>query len=127
LTAKRSSAPPPGPGFPRIACSEPCDVAFPNEQRARGTVWNVSVRGAYLVIQEPLPPVGYAFRLAFSLPGDDRVIACEARAVWQNPRSVFKGVGAVAAALPPGCGVEFVSIDPGDKARIDRRVKTLHN
>src|SRR3954451_24468768 len=109
MTTKRSVPQTPA-GFPRIACSEPCDVAFPNAQRAQATVWNLSVRGVYLVLQEPLPPVGYVFDVTFALPGDARAIACEVRSVWHNPKSVFKGMGSVARALPPGCGVEFVSI-----------------
>lgn len=80
--------------------------------------------GVYVVMPEPLPPVGETLRLKFSLPSDDRPIECSAQVAWQNVGSIFKGLGATAVGLPPGCGLTFVELAPEDRERIDARVKS---
>jgi hypothetical protein len=116
---------PPASGHYRIACDEPCEVQFAN-LRTEGIVWNVSTVGAYLLLNGPLPEPGSVLRLTFSLPGDPEKISCYARVAWQNPASIFKGCGTVAARLPPGCGFQFVNLQPGDWNRIQDRVQAVH-
>jgi hypothetical protein len=93
------------------------------EERHGGIVWNVSTVGVYLVM-ESMPSLGEVLHLSFILPGEEMAIQCQARVVWQNPPSIFKGCGAKAAGLPPGCGLEFVVLDEMDRARIEARVKS---
>jgi hypothetical protein len=104
----------------RIACSEPCELDAPNANR-QGTVWNVSTRGAYVALESPLPSVGDTMRISFELAGESKPVSCYARVVWHNPASIFKGCGSVAARLPPGCGLQFLNLDPTDWNRIVAR------
>ncbi len=110
----------PKSGFLRIASVEACDVEYRAGCRA-ATTWNVSVLGAYVVIH-PVPDVNEHLRLSFRLPEDPHPIRAVGRVAWQNPPSPVKGVGVRAADLPPGCGVEFLAIDPEDRRRIEARV-----
>jgi hypothetical protein len=80
------------------------------------------VLGVYVVVDTPLPALGDTFHLSFALPGDDVWVQCQARVAWRNPPSIFKGCGASAAGLPPGCGLEFVDLAPADRERIEARV-----
>ena len=88
-------------------------------------MWNVSVVGAFVVVESTLND-GDELSLSFSLPGDERPIDVRARVAWQNRKSVFSGCGDRAVALPPGCGVQFTKIDPGDAQRIDARVRKTY-
>jgi hypothetical protein len=112
----------PQSGVRRIACTESCDVGLESGGR-HGVVWNVSVLGVYVVIDTPIPPLGEVLRLSFSLPGDAAPIVCQGRVAWHNLPSLFKGCGAAAAGLPPGCGFAFVDLSPADRARIEARVE----
>jgi hypothetical protein len=111
----------PASGVRRIACTEPCDVGRESDGR-HGIVWNVSVLGVYLVIDNPIPAPGEVLRLSFALPGDPVRIVCQGRVAWRNLPSLFKGCGAAAAGLPPGCGFAFEDLAPADRARIKARV-----
>ena len=112
--------PQPHSGFRRIACSEPCIITDAEGPRD-GIVWNVSVVGAYIVISR-LPPEGEQIQISFSLPQDPVRINAIARVVWENRSSLWPGCGERAAALPPGCGLEFIRLDAADHARIAARV-----
>jgi hypothetical protein len=112
----------PTSGFRRIACTEPCQIGGEESGRP-GTVWNVSVLGLYVVMEEPLPAVGDILSIRFCLPQDPRPIRSSARVAWQNPASIFKGLGAAAVGLPPGCGWAFVEMSAEDRERIDSRVR----
>jgi len=112
----------PASGHQRIACGEPCEVSLGSERR-QGMIWNVSVVGVYCVLTPPLPASGEIVRLTFTLPGDPAPIICQARIRWQNAPSIFKGVGQIKMALPPGCGIEFTVLDARDAERISQRVR----
>ena len=108
----------PASGYRRIVCSEPCRVSVDTAGDLEGVVWNLSVRGAYLILATPFPEVGEALRLTFPLPGDSRSMSCRGRIAWRNPPSVIQGLGTMAAGLPPGCGVEFVGLSSAEAERI---------
>ncbi len=111
----------PASGYVRIACGEPCEVVI-DDTRREGTIWNLSVLGVFVVLEPPLPAIDQPALLTFTLPGDPRPITCQARVRWQNLPSIFKGCGEPARTLPPGCGFEFVMLDPSDAARVGARV-----
>jgi PilZ domain len=113
----------PSSGVRRIALSEPCDLGFEASGR-HGIVWNLSVLGAYVLLEAPLPALGETMRLSFSLPEDATRVECQVRVAWVNPPSFFKGCGSAAAGLPPGCGFAFIDLPPSDRERIAARVDT---
>jgi hypothetical protein len=113
----------PASGYHRIACGEPCQVAYDNRP-LDGMVWNLSVVGVYVVLGPPLPEAGDTLVLTFTLPGDPRPITCQGRVRWHNPPSIFKGCGRTKLGLPPGCGIEFTVLDSGDAERIEARVRS---
>jgi hypothetical protein len=111
----------PASGHRRIACNEQCELEF-GERHRDAIIWNLSDLGVY-VIGDTLPAVGETVHISFSLPGDAAPIHCEARCIWQNPPSIFKGCGALARGLPPGCGLEFVALADDARRRIRDRIK----
>jgi hypothetical protein len=91
--------------------------------RLPGTVRNVSIRGVYVGMPEPLPPVDSRVVLTFPLAGERTHIACEGRVRWLNEPSIFDGRGNTKPSLPPGCGVEFLRLDTLDRERIAALVR----
>jgi len=112
-----------GPAHPRIDRGAPCAVFFQGE-RLPGIVRNVSTRGVYVELSE-LPPADSRVVLTFSLAGDHTHIACEGRVRWLNPppSSLEEGCSVTNSSLPPGCGVEFLRLDPLDRERIDALIR----
>ena len=108
------------PSARRIASAEPCEIE--DSPRRKGTVWNLSAKGLYMVIDPP-PEVGMRARISFGLPNDNKPVKAEARIAWSNPRSSRRGSGAAAFGLPPGCGLEFLVIDAADLTRIEKHVQ----
>jgi len=108
----------PRSGVARIACSAACELG-----NISGTIWNLSVLGAYIVVSEPLPEIGTEVRISFALEGDPVPIVTRARVAWHNPPSLFRGCGAVCPSQPPGCGVQFLALSPLDRERIEARVR----
>lgn len=108
------------PAARRIASAEQCEIE--DYPKRKGTVWNLSTKGLYMVIDPP-PEVGIRVRISFGLPDDDEPVKAEVRIAWCNPRSARKGSGSAAFGLPPGCGLEFLVIDAADVARIERHVQ----
>lgn len=106
-------------GARRIASVEPCEIE--GNPSLRGTVWNVSAGGLYVVIELP-PDLGLRVRIAFSLPNEEKPVKAEARIAWRNPRSTKRGRGSKVFGLPPGCGLEFLVIDSEDLERIQKHV-----
>ena len=106
----------------RIACGERCELVSFDGYRRQGRAWDVSVAGVYLAVPAPFPHVGRKVLLTFALRGDPTPITCEARIQWHNRPSKHGG-GMAKAALPPGCGVEFVALDPDDAERIGGHVR----
>jgi hypothetical protein len=86
----------------------------------------VSVLGAYVVLNEPLPEAGTQLRFSFTLPGDAAPIVTEVRVAWQNPPSPFRGCGNACMSQPPGCGLEFMALSDADRDRIQARVLASH-
>ena len=115
----------PRSGVVRLACSEPCEVQAQSTVW-HGTIWNVSVLGAYVALDGILPDVGTEVHLSFKLPADSIPIATLARVAWQNPASLFKGCGEICAPQPPGCGLEFLALRDEDRERIRARVASTH-
>jgi hypothetical protein len=105
----------------RIASVGPCELEGPASQR--GTVWNLSLGGLYVVIDPP-PEVGTRIRIAFALPNEEEPVKADVRIVWRNPGSKKRGRGTAVFSLPPGCGLEFLVIDMQDRERIEKRVRT---
>jgi hypothetical protein len=101
---------------------EPCQLEAGS--RLSAVVWDLSVGGAYVVINPP-PPPGSKVSLVFSLPRAVRPIRAESRVAWNNPPSSTHGCGSRAARLPPGCGLEFLVIDHADAVRIQEHVASL--
>jgi hypothetical protein len=116
----------PRSGHTRVSCEAPCVLVSLDGYRRQGTIANLSTKGVYAAVPAPLPPAGRTVVLSFVLPGDPGVITCEARVEWQNAPSQNDGEGAVKPALPPGCGLSFRGLDPGDARRILARVVALH-
>jgi hypothetical protein len=106
----------------RIPCGEPCEVVSLDGYCGQGRAWDVSVSGVYLAVPAPLPLLGRKVLLTFALRGDPTPITCEARVQWHNRPSVSGG-GVRKPMLPPGCGVEFVSLEPDDAQRISEHVR----
>lgn len=111
-------------GFTRIACNEPCEIEDETGSHP-STLWNVSVLGAYVVVQHVLD-VGQQLVLSFRLPGDPTPIRARVRVAWANPPARHKGLGDKALDLPPGFGLEFVGLDPADLGRIEARVQQTY-
>jgi hypothetical protein len=106
----------------RIPCGEPCEVVSFEGYCGRGRAWDVSESGVYLAVPSPLPLLGEKVLLTFALRGDATPITCEARVQWHN-RPSPRGGGVRKPKLPPGCGVEFVSLAPADAKRIGDHVR----
>ena len=113
-------------GAPRIALCERCEFEVAGTGTLRGgVVWNVSVVGLYLVVQEDIPPQDAIVSVRLWLPGDPRPVLAQAQVVWRNPPSPVSGCGAKALRFPPGCGLRFADIAEDDLARIRSRVETV--
>ena len=123
--ARRTALTQPLSGFWRIACCEPCCIRASDRSQVEGVIWNLSVVGAYVVLQSPRPE-GDLLSLSFTLPGDDHAVEAQARVVWQNRPSVWPGCGERSVALPPGCGVEFTRLEEPDATRIEERVRKTY-
>jgi hypothetical protein len=111
-------------GFYRIACNEACQIELGGGTRD-GVVWNVSTLGLYLVLPPPLPEIGERLSVRFRLTGDPLEIVAQCRVVWQNAQFV-RGAGQKNPAMPPGCGVQFVALQPADHDRIEARVRATY-
>jgi len=104
-------------GFRRIPCSEKC-VVHVRGLSFEGRLCNISVLGVYLS-SNPVPNIGEALRLSFTLPGDSNPIHAEADVTWRNPsenQRVFN--------LPTGCGVRFLKMEPPDRERLEAFVSS---
>jgi hypothetical protein len=114
-------------GADRIACGERCDFEVDGVEGSReGVIWNLSVAGLYLVIQDDIPNVGTGLRISLRLPGDPRPLPARVEVVWRNPPSPFSGCGSNAPRFPPGCGAKFVDIAASDLTRIKSRVESVY-
>jgi len=78
---------------------------------------NINEGGLFIETENP-PPTGTAVLLKFKLPGEEDPILVHGRVVWTTARSGAAGPG-------PGMGIEFDSLDPAARARIDQVVRNL--
>jgi hypothetical protein len=83
-----------------------------------GLVCNLSVQGAYVTLDEPLPEPGETVQLAVALPGQEPIIQAEAVVACQN-REAATGPD----SLPPGIGLRFVSLPGIYKTRVESLVR----
>ncbi len=102
----------PHSGFTRIPYTQRCRLRR-GEQQVSGLLCNISVLGVYVALAEP-PDVDEVVDLEFPLPGSDEPVVARAIVTWQNAEEPQKADG-----LPPGCGLRFSAVDPGDAARIE--------
>lgn len=105
----------PHTGFTRIPYAQRCRVDR-GETSVEGVLCNVSVLGVYITML-PLPSVGDAVRISFSLPGGGEPVVAGGVVTWQNPEEP-----GLAKMLPPGCGIRFESLTREDHERIERLV-----
>jgi len=109
----------------RILCQEPCDLQA-DETSYAGTLWNVSVAGAYVATTEPVGDPGRRVILSFCLPGELTLIRVNARVAWVNPpASDRRARSRRAEDLPPGCGLEFLDLAQIERTRITARVQGI--
>lgn len=87
-----------------------------------GVLWNLSGRGVYLVVANPLEE-GRVVRISFTIQPERWVVRTLARVAWVNPPSGAEGSGLRSSKLPPGCGLEFVALEPADLEMIDSHVR----
>ena len=83
-----------------------------------GLVCNLSVQGAYVTLDEPLPEPGETVQLAVALPGQEPIIQAEAVVASQS-REAPTGPD----SLPPGIGLRFVSLPGLYKTRVETLVR----
>lgn len=106
----------------RIACVEPCQIE--GVECDSGVLWNLSGRGVYLVVSNPLEK-GRIVQISFTLPPERSVVRTTARVAWCNPPSRSKSCGARSLKLPPGCGLEFVALDQADLDVIESHIERI--
>lgn len=111
----------PSSGNKRVVCAELCEVEDARGRHHTCRIWNVSVGGVYVAIQ-PFAKIDEPLTLSFCLPGETQPIRVEGRVAWWNPPSAVRGVGQLAAHLPPGCGVQYLDPSPTARRHIERRV-----
>jgi hypothetical protein len=125
MTLRLSPSPrAPDSSHARIACCDECDLLFEGASRP-GTVWDISVLGAYVVVSDPVPPVDSQIQLTISRLGEVTPAVITGRVRWVNGPSIFPGCGRTKATLPPGCGVEFLHLDGSLREWIAVRVRSL--
>jgi len=82
----------------------------------RGTLCNLSARGAYAAVPEP-PRRGESLLVSFRLPGQAELFERAALCAWENPPRATR-----VRALPPGCGLHFVDLSDADVALLEATV-----
>ncbi len=79
-------------------------------------VYDIGPGGVFVPTPAPLPP-GTELELSLHLPGERRIIRAEGRVVWTNLVD--------SPSLPAGMGIRFLRIDPTDRIRLERRLRSL--
>ena len=120
--ARLRSVQQPRSGATRVPCNEPCEVQEAGWRRG-GTLWNLSILGAYVVLDGAVPALNTQVHLSFTLPADPVPIKVQACVAWQNPAARLKSSGVICPAQPPGCGVEFLTMSAEDRDRVSRYVR----
>jgi hypothetical protein len=89
-----------------------------SERVRGGLMCNLSVQGAYVTLNEPLPETGEPVQIAVAVPGQDpllqadTVVACLNREAPTGPDS-----------LPPGIGLRFVTLPEVYRSRVEGLVR----
>jgi hypothetical protein len=102
-------------GFVRVPYLRRCQV-MAGSRPLVGVVCNVSALGVYVALDE-IPFERERVEVSFMLPRESRRFIAVADVVWRNPPDAV-----LLDRMPPGCGLRFVSLSPGDRARIERLV-----
>ena len=76
-------------------------------------VIDLGLSGVFVERREPLP-VGAPVRIRFQLPGNALPVVAECRVAWWHPASAPTD----RRSLPPGGGLEFVTLSASDRSRI---------
>jgi uncharacterized protein (TIGR02266 family) len=105
-------------GAKRVPFVQPCRIGATGSD-AEGMIRNVSVLGVYLDA-DPIPKVGERLRLRFALPDGLAPVEVEAEVAWRNTATRHK-----VPALPPGCGLRFVTLGDRDRERIQALVRSF--
>jgi Tfp pilus assembly protein PilZ len=84
-------------------------------------VCNLSVLGVY-VTSDTIPSEGEPVTLRFLPPDGQGAIECEAEVTWHNPEAPER-----VDSLPPGCGLRFTSMPPGDHERVAALIEDYRN
>jgi uncharacterized protein (TIGR02266 family) len=79
-----------------------------------GAVYNISQEGAFIACDRP-PPEGTRLRVIFELPGAESPLDLEARVTWVNAAGPDED-----PTVPPGMGVQFLSLDRPELALINQ-------
>lgn len=80
-------------------------------------VIDLGLAGVFVERHEPLS-VGAPVRIRFLLPGNALPVVAECRVAWWRAPDVPQG----ARSLPPGGGLEFVTLSGSDRARIREHI-----
>ena len=82
-----------------------------------GFTENISAGGLFIATYQALP-LGANLRVAFRIPGVDRVFECETEVRWvREPDD--------RSSLMPGMGVRFLDLPPDDVRLLDQVIKRL--
>ncbi|MFC1591616.1 TIGR02266 family protein [Thermodesulfobacteriota bacterium] len=75
---------------------------------------NVSNGGVFIKTENPLP-LEAPVHLKMNLPGENEYMDIRGMVVWSNPKGTNN-------AFPNGMGIQFVTVQPDDKAKIQEFV-----
>jgi CheY-like chemotaxis protein len=85
-----------------------------------GNSCNLSTGGLFMETNDPYP-VGTYLNINFMLPDSDHAVNCRARVSWINRPEHLSRVD-----LPPGLGLGFVDLNPGDLSAIRNYLMIEH-
>jgi uncharacterized protein (TIGR02266 family) len=105
--------------FPRIATRLIVRFGRDSEHMHHGFSFNLSSGGMFLETEDPWPP-DQELLLEFSLPNTDHPILCEAIVSWNNSTDQ-----PVNASMPPGMGLQFLSLSLPDLLSIWEHISHL--
>jgi hypothetical protein len=117
----------------RVPFVRRCRLEFEDGRTGTAFLVNINVNGAYVArddlrpapgaprneaAEADLPRLGQRLRCVFQLPGYDRDVTVGAAVSWVNPRQQHPVHG-----LPPGFGLSFHTLEPGDREAITSLVE----
>lgn len=102
--------------FPRIAMCLEIRYGIDHQDMRSGSCINLCSGGLFIETRHP-QPLEQLVHVDFSLPGTTRVIATQASIAWVNTEQ-----DPVNKNMPPGMGVQFLSLDLNDLLAICRYI-----